>query len=371
MTQYVPPQGDDWATIIAQEAGFTTQGVQSIIDFAIANESQMDRDIGTALATGHFSEPMPDGEILGPTKPRGDPSGLVLKGGRKVAEWGPAHSPDMTFSVAKSFLAICAGLAVDDGLIPDVDQPVRELVDDGNFDSEQNRDITWRHLLQQSSEWEGTLFGKADRIDRHRRLDLPPNTPSLKGTHRDLQKPGTFWEYNDVRVNALSLALMRVFRQPLPDVLRERVMEPIGASSDWEWHGYSTSYVEIDGKRMQSVSGGAHWGGGMFISALDLARVGLLIARKGLWGDRRIISEAWIDACMTPCGLYPSYGYLWWLNGDGVHCPAAPRSSVFAFGVGRNLIWIAPDHDMVIVVRWLEKDSFNDFAATVMTALGS
>jgi len=250
MIQYVPPQGDDWAAIAAQDAGFGAQGVQSIIDFAIANESQMDRDIGRALATGHFSEPMPDGEILGPTRPRGDPSGLVLKGGRMVAEWGPTQSPDMTFSVAKSFLAICAGLAVDDGLIPDIDRPVRELVDDGNFDSEQNSGITWRHLLQQSSEWEGTLFGKADRIDRHRRLDLPPNTPSLKGTHRDLQKPGTFWEYNDVRVNALGLALMRVFQRPLPDVLRERVMEPIGASDDWEWHGYSTSYVEIDGKRM-------------------------------------------------------------------------------------------------------------------------
>ena len=368
MTSYVPPKGDAWGTISAEEAGLDPDGVAATIAFARDNESVMDRDIAKALATGHFSEPMPDGEVIGPTRPRGDPSGLILKSGRIVAEWGPTDAPDMTFSVAKSYLSICAGLAVDDGLIPDVHQPVRELVDDGNFDSPQNRDITWHHLLQQTSEWEGTLWGKADRIDRNRRLDLPPNTPSLKGTHRDLKSPGTFWEYNDVRVNVLALALMRVFRKPLPDVLRERVMEPIGASGDWEWHGYRNSTVEIDGQSMQSVSGGAHWGGGMFISARDHARVGLLIARGGRWGDRQILSEDWLKACMQPCDLYPSYGYLWWLNGDGVHCPAAPRTSVFALGVGRNVIWMAPEQDMVVVVRWLEREALDGFAAAVMDA---
>src|SRR5437763_3931975 len=98
-----------------------------------------------------------------------------------------------------------------------------------------------------------------------------------KGTHRELQPPGTFWEYNDVRVNRLSLALLRVWRRPLPEVFRELVMQPIGASSDWEWHGYRNSYVEIDGTRMQSVSGGLHWGGGGFVHAQVKARIGPLL----------------------------------------------------------------------------------------------
>jgi len=368
MSIYFPPRDEAWERVPASDVGLDPRGVERVIRFALENESRMDRDIERALATGHFSEPMPDGEIIGPTRPRGDPSGMILKGGKLVAEWGPVRSPDMTFSVAKSYLAICTGLAVSDGLIPDVDNPVRNLVDDGSFDSEQNRDITWTHLLQQTSEWEGELWGKADRIDRNRRLDLPPNTPSLKGTHRDLQKPGTFWEYNDVRVNALAYALLRVFKRPLPDIFRERIMDPVGASDDWEWHGYRSSWVEVDGKRMQSVSGGAHWGGGFFIPTRDHARIGLLMSSGGRWGEQQLLSADWINTCTTPSPLNASYGYLWWLNGDGVHCPAAPRSSYFALGVGRNIIWIDPDLDLVVVVRWLEREALNGFAETMMQA---
>jgi CubicO group peptidase (beta-lactamase class C family) len=293
---------------------------------------------------------------------------MILKGGRIVAEWGPTHLPDMTFSVTKSYLAICAGIAVDDGLIPSVDDPVRNLVQNGYFDSEQNRDITWKHLLQQTSEWEGELWSKADRIDRNRRLDVPPNTPSLKGTHRNLQPPGQFWEYNDIRVNALSFALLHVFRKPLPEVLRVRIMEPIGASNDWQWHGYRNSYVELDGTRMQSVSGGAHWGGGLFIPTRDHARIGLLMQDGGRWSNQQLLSEDWIRQCLTPCDLNPSYGFLWWLNGDGVHCATAPRSSYFALGVGRNLIWVDTECNLVVVVRWLERDAFDGFAEIVMQA---
>lgn len=366
MSSPASPNPPSLAPIAPVEAGLSAQGLERAVAYALANESSMDRDIGRALASGHFSEPMPDGAIIGPTRPRGDPSGIILHGGRVVAEWGPTEAADMTFSVTKSYLALCAGLAVDDGRIGDIDAPVRDTLDDPLFADPQNRSVTWRHLLQQTSEWEGTLWGKPDRIDRNRRLDVAPNTPSLKGTHRDLRPPGTFWEYNDIRVNVLSYALMMVFRRPLPEVLRERIMDPIGASGDWEWHGYDNSWVEVDGRRMQSVSGGAHWGGGLFISTRDHARVGLLMAGNGTWGNRRLISESWISACTTPCPINPSYGLLWWLNGDGVHCRTAPRSSVFALGVGRNIIWIDRDLDLVAVVRWLERDAFEGFVERVM-----
>ena len=63
-------------------------------------------------------------------------------------------------------------------------------------------------------------------------------------------------------------------------------MEPIGASSTWRWYGYENSWVEIDGQKVQSVSGGGHWGGGMFINAYDMARFGYLFLRNGKWKDR-------------------------------------------------------------------------------------
>jgi CubicO group peptidase (beta-lactamase class C family) len=349
------------------DAGFDASRLAEAAEFARAHESAMDRDIGRALST-HFSEPLPDGEVIGPTHPRGDPNGMILRRGRVAASWGPVDAPDMTFSVTKSYLAICAGLAWDEGLIPDLDAPARKQVPD-LFDAPQNRAITWRHLLQQTSEWEGTLWGKADRIDRNRSLDTAPGAPSLKGTHRDLAAPGGFWEYNDIRVNVLAYALMRVFARPLPEVLAERVMRPIGASDRWEWHGYATSTVEIGGRRMQSVAGGAHWGGGLFIPTTDHARIGLLMLNRGRWGDRQILSEAWTRECLAPCPLNPSYGFLWWLNGDKAYCPPAPRSSYFALGVGRNVIWVDPSLDLVAVVRWIERDAFDGFAERVMQAL--
>jgi len=364
MHRYFPPATPEWETLTHSQADLSELGVENAVAFAKANESIMDRDVGRALATGHFSEPMPDGEIIGPSKPRGDPSGMILKNGRIVAEWGPTAATDMTFSVAKSYLAICAGLAVADGLIADLDHKVGDTVPD-LFDTEQNRAITWRHLLHQTSEWEGTLWGKADRIDRNRQLNVAPNTPSLKGTHRDLQPPGQFWEYNDIRVNVLSYCLMQLFRRPLPEVLRERVMDPIGASPDWQWHGYENSFVELDGTRMQSVSGGAHWGGGMFISTRDHARVGLLMANDGVWNGTRILPEGWVNACTTPCPLNPDYGFLWWLNQNGAQAASASPDSYFAVGVGRNLIWIDPMNDLVSVVRWLERDALDGFVAAL------
>ena len=362
---YVP--GKDWERVDAAEAGFDPDRLADAVAFAKAHESAMERDIAKALESGHFSEPMPDGEIIGPVRPRGDPNGMILRDGRIVAQWGPVDAPDMTFSVTKSYLSICAGLAVADGFF-DVDDRAGDLVP-GLFEAPQNRDITWRHLLTNTSEWEGTLWGKADRIDRNRSLDAPPGAPTLKGMHRDLAVPGGYWEYNDIRVNVLAYALMRVLRQPLPELLRERIMDPIGASDTWEWHGYRNSWVEIDGRRMQSVSGGAHWGGGLMIPTTDHARVGLLMARGGRWGERQLLPDSWVAACREPCPLNPSYGFLWWLNQHGEQFPQAPKTSYFAIGVGRNVIWIDPELDLVAAVRWIDKESFDDFAGAVMAAL--
>jgi CubicO group peptidase (beta-lactamase class C family) len=133
-----------------------------------------------------MKEPPPWNKIIGPVRDRGGPSGVILRGGRIVAEWGDIERADMTFSVTKSYVSTCVGLAHDAGLVKDLDAPVRDLVDDGGFDSAQNRSITWNHLLQQTSEWEGTLWGKPDLVDRNRVVGAGTSTPAgtAKGTDR-------------------------------------------------------------------------------------------------------------------------------------------------------------------------------------------
>jgi CubicO group peptidase (beta-lactamase class C family) len=345
----------------------TRPDLSAAVAFAEAHETPFWRDLRAYLEAGHF-DPPPHNAVIGPVFPRGAPNGLVERRGARLASWGDTRQADMTFSVAKSYLSLLAGIAWADGLLPDLDEPVRARVQDGGFESDQNSTITWRHLLTNTSEWEGELFGKSDVIDRGR--DLAREGAGPKGVARPLKAPGTHWEYNDVRVNRLSLSLLRLFRRPLPEVFAERVMDPIGGSRDWVWYPYDNAHVEVDGQRLPSVPGGTHWGGGMRIGAEDQALVGRLVLQRGEWGGRQVIPRQWLDWSLAPCPLNPSYGFLWWLNGAG-RWPEAPRDSVFAMGAGGNVTWIWPGGEVVAVLRWIHPDRVGAFCAMVAEAVGA
>jgi CubicO group peptidase (beta-lactamase class C family) len=366
MSYFPPPSPAAWAQRPPQAVGLAADLVAAAARRAEGRETPWSRDL-SQMVTSDFGERPPWNETLGPVRPRGGPSGVLLRGSHIVAEWGDTSRPDMTFSVAKSYLAILAGLAWDRGLLDDPHERVRRRVDDGGFAPPHNDAITWHHLLQQTSEWEGVLWGKPDLVDRNRAVRGRPNA-APKGSHRDLEPPGGFWEYNDVRVNRLALALLRLWRRPLPEVFRELVMDPIGASADWDWLGYRNSWVEIDSRPMQSVAGGGHWGGGVFIGALDQARIGLLLLGRGCWNGRRILSEAWIERMIEPCPLNPQYGYLFWLNTGRRLYPSASEASFFARGAGGNLTWIDPENDFVAVLRWTDPAAMDGFMKLVTAA---
>ncbi len=360
MPLYFPPFGEStWTRGSPDAASLKADSVQDAVAHAMGNDSPWNRSLTRHLESGHF-EPPPWNEIIGPTRGRGGPAGVIVAGGKIAAEWGTPWRPDMTFSVAKSFLSLCVGLAHDDGLIPDLDAPVRDLVDDGGFDDAQNAPITWRNLLQLTSEWEGTLWSKPDLVDRNRELSTEGQNKE-KGAARPLQTPGTYWEYNDVRVNRLALAVLRVLGRGLPATLKSRIMDPIGASRIWEWHGYWNSWVNIGGKPVQSVSGGGHWGGGMFISAFDLARAGLLVARDGKWKGKQLISAEYLAEAATPCPLNASYGLMFWLNTPRAQYPDAPAHLVMMHGAGANRVIIDAERDLVIVLRWIDGAAANGF----------
>jgi len=104
-------------------------------------------------------------------------------------------------------------------------------------------------------------------------------------------------------------------------------------------------------------------------SELDHARVGLLVARDGLWGDRRVLPEGWVRELRRPSALNPGYGLLWWLNTGRRQLPAAPETSFFALGAGNHVIWIDPALDLVVVLRWILKTAIAGFAERLVAAL--
>jgi len=366
------PVAAGWETVAPAEAGFNPEKLAAATAFAEGAESPWPMSLyypdGRYVGIVEWNETGPWSAIVGPVIPRGKPAGVIVRGGRIAASWGDVSRVDMTFSIAKSYLAVLAGLAVDDGLIR-LDDPVGKTVDGPHFASAHNAKITWRHLLTQASEWEGVIFEKSDQVDHNRQIGAGADN-SRKGEKRDLREPGTFYEYNDVRVNVLSYALLRRFDRALPEVLKERIMDPIGASETWRWHGYENSWVDLGGgRKAQSVPGGAHWGGGIFISALDHARLGLLIGRQGEWGGRQLMSKGYIAEMLAPSATNPDYGFLWWLNRGKARYPAATERSVFALGAGSNIIWVEPENDLVVVGRWADQTKFNTFFGHVMGAL--
>jgi CubicO group peptidase (beta-lactamase class C family) len=252
---------------------------------------------------------------------------------------------------------------VRDSLIA-LDDPVGKTVRDGGYDAEQNKAVTWKMHLQQESEWEGEMWGKKHDFVGRAAFGEAERQP------RALLAPGAFYEYNDVRVNRLGLSLLRVFAKPVPDVFRDEIMDPIGASKAWKWVPYHNSYVEVNGRRMASVSGGTRWGGGVWIHAWDMARFGYLWLRGGAWNGRQILPPAFVKDARAPSAHGPDYGCLFWLNTRGKNYPGLPANVFAAEGAGSNSIVISPDHDLVVVWRW-HSGGAADFVARVVAAITS
>jgi CubicO group peptidase (beta-lactamase class C family) len=348
------------------------------IGYATAHETPWARDPAADPGNWgiHLQDPPPWNVLRGPVHPRGPASGTIVHRGCEVGAWGEPDRADLTFSIAKTYLALLAGVAHDAGLLPDPDEPVRLRVPGIGFESSHNAAVTWTQLLQQTSEWEGSCFGLPDQVDRYR--VVPYNgepAAGRKGDARPLRAPGTFWEYNDVRINQLALALLHRFRRPLPEVFDEALMRPLGATSDWRWVGYDDAWVELHDaagrpRRMQSVPGGTHWGAGVSISARDQARIGRLMLQRGLWNGRRLVSEGWIARMLAPCPIAPYYGMLTWLNGAPRPVyPSASRSSWFMIGAGGHVTWVDPERELVVASRWLQPDRTDGLLARIAVAI--
>lgn len=362
-TNYFPERNVKWEEKDPSNFKIDLKKLTEAVNFAKSNEYSGSEDLRIAILKGFEKEPFHD--VMGPTKKRGGPNGMILKNGYVIAKWGETKRVDMTFSVTKSFLSTVAGLAYDKKLIASENDIVANYIWDGTFDGNHNNKITWEHLLQQNSDWSGEIWGGQDWADR------PPKEGGLDDwKYRKLNVPGTVMEYNDVRVNVLAYALTHVWRKPIPQVLKENIMDEIGASTTWRWFGYDDAWTEIDGVKMKSVTGGGHSGGGLFISTEDMGRFGLLFLNNGVWNGKRLLSSEWISKAITPSHPNVNYGYLWWLNKNGdQHWKGLSEKIYYAAGFGGNFIVIDTENDLVVVTRWLEPSKIEEFMQKINASL--
>ena len=354
---YSPARGN-WETRKPSDMGMDEALLAQAIEYAKTRDTAWARDDYNADQIRTFGRP------IGPVPPsHGRTNGVIIRHGYIVGEFGDTNVVEPGYSVAKSYLSTLFGLGLDRGLIKSVTDPVRSYITDGGYDSPHNARITWEHHLRQASEWEGTMFDKPSTFLGTEEFGNGQMKP------REIREPGTYYEYNDVRVNRFSLSLLRVWKRPLPDVLKTEIMDPIGASDTWKWLGYDNADVEIEGKMMKSVPGGTRWGGGIWMSSRDHARFGLLMSRMGKWNGKQLVSESWIKQATARGGPPNSndYGYLWWLNTKGGN-KGVPTTSYTAQGNGSNTIFVDPEHDLVVVWRW---HAGGDFFARVVASIKS
>jgi CubicO group peptidase (beta-lactamase class C family) len=351
-TSYFPAAGT-WQHKSPEEVGMDTIKLLEAVAWAEAHGAKWSYEKDQVRTFGKVLGPLP--------AKRAATNGIILRHGYIVAEFGDTKTNDPVYSVAKSFISTAASVAVAKGLIRSVDDRVADYVHDGGYDSPHNAKITWKNHLQQESEWEGKLWGKNANFLGELEFGNGMKKP------REIQDPGTFYEYNDVRINRFSLSLARVFGKGLPEVLKENIMDKIGASHDWTWQGYGAkSTVEINGKPVESVSGGTRWGGGLWINSQDMARFGLLFLNQGNWDGQQLVSKQWVRDATTPSAHGPDYGYLWWLNTEHKKWPSGPPSSFAAVGNGGNIIWIDPDDDIVLVWHWHDDKALDGMIARVV-----
>lgn len=259
---------------------------------------------------------------------------VIVHKGRIVKKWGDVDRKLKCHSIRKSFLSALYGIYVQKGAI-DIHKSLKELnIDDIQSPlSEEEKQATIEMLLQaRSGVYHPALYETA--------------AMAAKRPERFSHKPGTFWYYNNWDFNALGTIFEQETKTSIFDAFKTQIADPIGMrnfdpENDCEYY-----------EGIQSL----HAAYLFEMNAMDMARFGLLYARKGKWKDQQVVPSSWVEASLTSysnAGNNGGYGYLWWIAEDGKHFSGtqAPEGLVTARGSGGHVIAVVPEMDLVVVHR--------------------
>jgi CubicO group peptidase (beta-lactamase class C family) len=239
-------------------------------------------------------------------------------------------------SMTKSVTALVLGVAIDRGLVPDVDRSVLSFFPDyADLRSPEKDRITVRHLLTMSMglEWDDGMPGTNETTmfkspDPYRYvLSLPVVEP-----------PGTRWNYSGGATALVGGILTRATGKRFDELAVSLLMEPLGIS-DVDWTQMPSGHV---------VDWCCLW-----MRPRDMAKIGQLVLDRGRWQGTRVVSEAWIDAATAPQIKRPregAYGYQFWTGTTSATVAGRTVDWVAAVGQGGQRIFIAPTLDLVAVV---------------------
>ncbi len=254
----------------------------------------------------------------------------------------------IAWSVSKSVVSALFGIAVAEGHVRDIMQPVTDYLPElegSGYDG-----VPIKHVLQMSSgvrfnEDYGDPFSDINRMGRA--MAMGSTLLEFAATLTREREPGTVQHYVSIDTQVLGTILVRATGQSLASLTSEKLWRPLGMESDAYWM--------LDGAGMEMAFGGLNG------SLRDYSRFGRLYLNGGSWNGRQIVPEAWVNASITPdaAHLMPGpkpntsnqmgYGYQWWI-------PAQPDGDFMALGVYNQMIYVDPRNRLVIVKNSANRD---------------
>jgi CubicO group peptidase (beta-lactamase class C family) len=245
-------------------------------------------------------------------------------------------SLNTSFSMAKSFASALVGIAIDEGNIKSVDEPITNYIPELLEKDKRFKAITIRNLLTMSSgikyEEGGDLpwSEEADDTKTYYATDLR----ELALNCRIEGEPSEYFEYNNYNPLLVGMILERATGMPVSRYMEEELWKPMGMEADGSW--------SLDSKQ----SGFEKMESGVNARARDFARFGMLFAKEGNWRGKQLISRSWVEeSTRADATTDPSleYQYFWWIN------TPHGRNHFSARGNYGQYIYVAPEKDLVIV----------------------
>jgi len=241
-------------------------------------------------------------------------------------------------SASKSVASLAVGIAIDRGLIPNVEEPVWSFFPElSDLRSTEKADIRLSHVLSMSMglAWVEATPATGDFNNDEARMWLSWDPCRYVLSRPVTAPPGREFFYNTGALMLVSAIIRKATGRSLDEFARATLFEPLG----------------ITGAEWRTFRGYTNAGGGLRMRPRDMAKIGQLVLAGGRWNDRQIVSKAWIEAS-TAMKINAtddqSYGYLWWLGRASFH--RREVNWIGALGRGGQAVRIVPELDLVVVV---------------------
>lgn len=254
------------------------------------------------------------------------------------------------FSVSKAITSLLCGIAVDEGRIRSIDDPVTDYLPELRRKDPMWQKLTIRHLLNMQSglDFDDTYslrLRDLGRLNAMAMLNYGHNIPRQVRNLKFRSEPGSVYNYDSMTSEITGMVLERVYGRTLADLLSEKIWTPLGMESE--------AYLTYDGRKHHT----SHAFGGISMTMKDLAKIGRLYADKGSWNGRRIVSESWIEQSTAYSTDNEGYHFCWY-NTSSVGMEKAEHPGFYALGIRGQLVFVCPDRNMIMVRFGLRDDTY-------------